>query len=232
MQAVYPVLTKIEPGTDSHGRANGLVLRSVAWVIIPVAVVVSALGAPLIHIVYGEKWLAVVPLLPWAVAEASLVAIAYAAYMLLLASQKQRFCLLSDAWVLAGTAASILLFVPLGLKYYLMGLIAVQGVTLILILFWLYHHRAATIPGMVSALIWPSVASACALVLCEGAARLAGADRTKLAIVAAYGACFVAGYVSILRLMVGAQLGELVRHFPYGGRLSRLLLLPQGRLAA
>src|SRR5206468_4815589 len=52
-QAVYPVLTKIEPGTHAYSRASALLLRTVGWIVVPLGVLFAVLADPLVKDVYG-----------------------------------------------------------------------------------------------------------------------------------------------------------------------------------
>ena len=57
LQSLYPVLTRIEPKTPSYERACRLVLSSVSWIVIPLAVVCAILAEPLVLLIYGDNWL-------------------------------------------------------------------------------------------------------------------------------------------------------------------------------
>src|SRR5207245_6652046 len=114
LYALYPMLARYEPASPSFCRVTGLVLRSVAWVVIPLAVILSILAEPVVKTVYGAKWLQVIPLLPWCMSFGVAAAMGHAAYMLLLASQKPNWCLALDCATVAGIAINVFAILPLG----------------------------------------------------------------------------------------------------------------------
>ena len=68
---LFPMVTRFLPNSREFQRAGGLVLRAAAWTSIPAAAVLGVVAGPLVRILYGTRWLAAVPLLPWALALAS-----------------------------------------------------------------------------------------------------------------------------------------------------------------
>ncbi len=225
MQTLYPVLTQIEPGTPTYARASGLVLRSVAWVVIPLGVLFAILADPVIRVIYGGKWVEVIPLLPWAMVAGAAGAIAHVAYMLALANQQQKRCMLSDLWMLVGTGVCLVWLLPKSMGMYLIGLAVMQMVALMLMLVWLYVDQAIVVTEVVSALIHPLVAALGAFMMCEGVRRWMGGEVHDVWTVCAYGVSFSLAYAGVLRCLFAPQLGELVRYAPGGHRLTRLLLL-------
>src|SRR5262249_37253071 len=225
LQAVYPVLTKIEQSTTDYNRASGLILRGIAWVAIPVAAIFAILADPVIRIVYGSPWLGVAPILPWAMASGAGSALAYSVYTLLLGNQQQRSCLLSDLCFLAGSAASLLWLLPMGTRSYLMGQTAVQLITTVLGLSLLHRARAITWKEAIGAFAWPLLATVSALLICEALRLSMGVNLTGFWWPLGYGAVFGVAYIGLLRFLFARQLGELVSQFPAGQRLTRLLAL-------
>lgn len=225
LEAIYPAITKIEPRTDAYRRISALVLRCVAWIVIPVGVILAVTAGPAIRILYGDKWLEAIPLLPWTMAAGAAGALAYTAYMLLLANQQQKRCLLSDLWVLVGTGVSLLWLLPKGTRAYLLSLTLIQLVALVLMLGWLYRDQAITLTGMVGAIVQPVVATVVAFGLCEAIRRHGEGSINSIGIALAYGAAFSLAYLAVLRLLFAPLLRELVGYFPGGYRLTRLLML-------
>src|SRR5262249_41562676 len=219
MQSVFPVLTKIEQSSDVYNRASGLLLRSVAWIVIPMGVLFSVIADPVIRTIYGEKWVDVIPLLPWAMAAASTGAISYAAYTLLLANQQERHCLAADLCAFAGTIIALVCLVPKGLTSYLSGISFVQLLSLSICLLWLGRARAITIKGVLTAIVLPLVATALTLSICEGF-RIYVVNIKGFWTALTYAMAFSATYVAILRLLFAPYLGELVGYLPGGYRLN------------
>ncbi len=61
--ALYPVITHVEEQTERFQRISGLVLQSIAWVVIPIAVFFSLEAEKIVRLLYGSKWLDVITLL-------------------------------------------------------------------------------------------------------------------------------------------------------------------------
>jgi O-antigen/teichoic acid export membrane protein len=226
--SVYPVLTRITPRTDGYRRASALLLRAVAWTVIPLGAICGVTAAGLVTLLYGERWSAVAPLLPWAMGAGALAAIIQPAYALLLAHQRQDRCLAADAWRLAGTGAVLLLCLPFGIVMYLAGLAMVHAVSLGLILYWLHDDAAVSADGVVSALVPPIVAAGAGL-LAVAAWNVMLASPMSSIVGGVIGRAGVLGivYVLSLRILYRRPLDELVGYLPEGRRVRSLLLLPR-----
>lgn len=225
MQAIYPVLTKIESDSDAYNRASGLALRSVTWTVMPVAVLSAVLAEPIVRIIYGDQWEAVIPLLPWAMVSMAAGAIAHVVYMLMLANQQHTFCLLTDLWMLLGTGITLIWLLPKGMGAYLVGSGMIQIIALLFIASRLFNERAVVFTVISSAIIRPLATAIGAFVLCESVRLWMGVDVQYFWSVCVYGMGFSVVYVGILRLLFASQLGELVRYLPGAHRLNRVLVL-------
>jgi O-antigen/teichoic acid export membrane protein len=230
IQAIYPVLTKIEPGTSAYARANNLILRSVVWVILPVGLVLSAVAEPLIRVVYGVKWFSAVPLVPWAIAATCIGAIAHVSYMLLLAAQKQKHCLVIDSGMFLASFLALIFVLPHGLIAYLIFLAALQTTKLVLILLCLNYYEAASIKKSAGAILFPAVAASLATLTCEAVRRLGPGGTLTVFQSLMYGLVFSLVYLSVLRLLFAAQLNELLSYAPHSRYLARALGLPGNSL--
>jgi hypothetical protein len=124
----------------------------------PLAASTAWLADPLVRLLYGSRWLDVVPLLPWAVTGIALAAIAQTGYTLLLAHQQQSGCLAADVWRLVGTTAALAGLAGIGLPAYLAGMAGVHAVSLTLILWLLRTGDAVSVRGLAEAIV-PAVIS-------------------------------------------------------------------------
>ena len=223
-QAVFPVLTRIAPRSETYRRASALYLRAVAWLVAPLAALAALLAEPIVRLLYGTAWLDVVPLLPWATAVAALMAVMQTGYALLLAHQQQRRCLKVDAWRLAGTVIALATLTGAGLRAYLMGMAGVYLVSLGLVLYWLHDDLAVTRRALVAAIAPPVIATAAAAagVVMVRAVEPAGVPTFAASAVEAVVLAIV--YVVVLRLAFPGAMAELVRELPERRRISRLLL--------
>jgi len=225
MYATYPILTRLNPNPENIARVNGLVLRIVAWVAIPVPAIFSVLAAPVVHSVYGQRWLEVIPLLPWTMLGGVVIALAQTANGLLLAQQEQTRCLVADLIVLAGTVAMLFLVLPRGVKAYLIGLAAVQLAALSLMSVWLCLGKVLKPTGIMHAVVPPLVSAGAAYLLCQRALVALGADVSTFVPAAIYGIGFGLVYLAVLRLLFAQPLREIVHYLPARATIGRLLVL-------
>lgn len=226
--AIYPVLTRVEGGADNALRVGGLVLRTVAWTVLPVAVCFGVLAQPVVETVYGAKWMGVVPLLPWAMAYSALASLVYVGYMLLLARQRQQKCLVADVLSLAGTGLSLWLALPHGVVAYLMSIVGVQLIIMTLLAFWLHECHAVAWRGVGAALLPAIISSGVAALGATALLRFTfGFKPDNFWHAMEWGVVFLPLYLVVLRLGFLNQLSALVHYFPARDRIGRLLLLPQ-----
>jgi O-antigen/teichoic acid export membrane protein len=211
--AIYPVLTRLAPGSQSYQRASALYLRAIGWTVIPAAFALALVAGPVVSLLYGAAWLAAIPLVPAATAGAALGAIAQTGYTLLLAYGRQGQCVVADAWKLAGTVCALAVLLPLGPNAYLLGLCAVQAAIGGIVLGFLWQGRAVTATAIISGTI-PAVV---------GAIFAALAMRTTPAWLPAQLLAFAVVYLATLRILFAGPFAELVSHLPQATRVSRWL---------
>ena len=226
MEAIYPALTKVEPGTPGYRRASALVLGCVTGCVIPIAIVLGIAAEAVVNLIYGDKWLAAVALLPWTMAAGAIGAIAHACYMLLLGNQNEKLCWRADLLQLTGTALSLIFLLPRGVQAYLGGLVTTQGITLILLLRYLCRQQAITFAEIRNAIARPVSAGIGALVICRLARQTVnGSDDPTLAVTIVFAIAFGMIYLALLRILFQPMLRELVSYCPGSKHLHRLLLL-------
>jgi len=226
MYAIYPALTRLESEIVSVARVNGLVLRIVAWVVIPLGTVFSALATPVVLTVYGERWHDVIPLLPFGMLYGAMAALSETANTLLLSRQRPRLCLIVDIVVLVGTCTMLVWVLPLGAKYYLGSLAMVHGITLGLMTYWLLRIGALSHTAVVAAVVPPTITSALAYFVCDFLRHTRLIEVNQFWAAVAYGVLFSLLYLFCLRLIFSRSLSEIVPHLPGSVILSRLLVLP------
>lgn len=223
MSALYPVLARIPPRSEAYRRGSALVLRVVAWLVIPIATLVSLLADRIVGTLYGTRWMSVIPLVPWAMAVGALLAVVQAAYSLLLAHQEPRKCLYADVWRLAGMAAGLLIALPFGLPAYIGSLIIVHGVAFGLVTFWLAQSGGVDLKGIVSAIVPAAAATVLSAIAAEVTRALLLRDMPAIPLMAIYGIVFGGTYLGSLRLFFAPLLHELVGYLPEARRVNRLL---------
>jgi O-antigen/teichoic acid export membrane protein len=222
---LYPLLTRLEAGTAAYRRANGLVLRGIAWTVLPVAILLSSIGGPVVKLVYGRRWEAAIPLLPLAMATSALTAVQQTLSVMLLANRQQRRCLISDIVLMCGSVLCLLFLLRRGVAVYLAGIVLTQTISLLLMLFWLVSDRVIDARILWTALICPIGAAVAASLLCRRFAPDASPALLQSAHVAAVILIFSLVYIGLLRIALPQSLSELLTYFPGGPVFRRALLL-------
>ena len=224
LEAVYPVLTRVNPDPQNISRVNGLVLRLVTWVAVPMAVVLAALATPVVKI-YGPKWLDAIPLVPAAVVLAAAITLAQTANTLLLAANQIKRCLVADTLLLLGSVAALLLALPHGVVMYLLGVAMAQFTVFALMLFWLVQVCGLSGKGIINALFPALVGSASALGVCYVLASFVHMNTDMFWMAVAFGTIFWLVYLTVLRFGFPTQLRELMFYVPGRKYLNRMLML-------
>ena len=223
MYAIYPILARSGAGSGAH--IGSLIFRLVAWTVVPIAVCFAVLAGPVVGTVYGKKWLAVVPLLPWAMAWGVGASLSHAGYMLLLARQQQRRCLFADALFLCGTGVALALALPFGTRAYLMASAILQFLVLLMMVQWLFQLEALTSSGLVSAFLPTITASFLAAVAAVAMLRFLNLAPSTFVTAAGWGIIFALSYLLSLRLIFVRELSDLISYFPARKQMNRLFLL-------
>ena len=227
MYTLYPVMTKLEPGTDEYRHASSIVVRGVTWFAVPVTVVVVLLAAPFVHVVYGGKWDDVVPLVPAAAILGGVGAVFYVVYMLLLGHNEERRCVIADILELIGTLIALALLLREGLIAYLCGLLVVRLLVLAFGISWLLSCRGIDRQELSKALFPALAASGLAYAVCQSVVIMTDLSAQEPVIAMAYGILFVITYTLSLRLFFANVLVELLNYLPASRMIGRVLFVGQ-----
>ncbi|MBZ5589433.1 MAG: oligosaccharide flippase family protein [Acidobacteriia bacterium] len=219
---VYPVLTRQEASSPAFRRASGLMLRGVAWIAVPIALVLSLHAAPVVHTLYGGKWDAVVPLLPAAMLENAVRAVAFTLYFVLLGALQHRRCLIQDALMLLLVLGALAVGLPGGPGRYLLLLAAAEAVGGALMLAWLLRDRTLEPRDLVAAFVPPVLAGAIGYAAYRAVA-VAAAPGPVLLGAALTGTSFLLAYGLALRVGFPTKLAEMLHFLPGGGTVARML---------
>ena len=223
MYTLYPVMTKLEPGTDDYRRAGSAILRGVTWFTVPVTVVLAVVAVPLVNVVYGGNWDDVIPLVSVAVVLGAVAAVFYIMYMLLLGHNEARRCVSADCLDLAGTLAALALLLREGLIMYLVGLLVVRVLVLCYVTFWLLSCGGIDRKELSHALFPAIISSGVAFTVCWGVVGMTdGMVQTPIAAVV-YGLSFLLVYVVSLRILFRHVLAEFVNYLPGNRTIGRVL---------
>lgn len=225
LQSVYPILTRLTPGSPPSTRASGLLLRIVSWVVVPLSALLSLSAGVVIHLVYGTQWSEAVPLLPWTLAGGVAAALAYAAYTLLLANQVTGFCLKLDLLGLGGTVLCLLALLPRGVIPYAASLGGLQVLITTIALLRLLRLSYLTAEGLFAALVPSLVSSIAAFGISYSALQFVSAGVPSPLMTSAFAACFVLVYLLCLRLAFSSGLREVLDLLPCNAGITRLFLM-------
>jgi PST family polysaccharide transporter len=185
----------------------------------------AQLAAVIVKLIYGDKWLEVIPLVGWSMALAAAGAIYFTLYKLLLAHEQQRQCLWTDALLIAGTVMSLYFLLPSGLIGYMQGLLVTQIVLVIVAVFMLRSGRGIDAGAVMQALAAPVIGTICAsVVFLYDATHVAG-ESAELLIIGVQVVLFVVIYTVVVRILFPGSLRELVSYMPQRKFLNRTLLL-------
>jgi hypothetical protein len=165
----------------------------------------------------------VVPLLPWAMLAAAVLATVHVAYYLLLGNQQQRTCLAADVWRLLGVSTALAVALPFGVLVYLKALVVVHTVTLLIVLRALIASNGLDRRDFVTAVGPAAVAAMTAGAAAWTAQDALGADTAAIPRLLIVGAVFGTTYLAALRALFPTALRELVAQLPYADRLNRTL---------
>jgi O-antigen/teichoic acid export membrane protein len=224
-QSLFPVLTKLDPGSGRSSRASTLLICSVAWTTFPAAVIVSVLASPVIRTLYGTRWSGAIPFIPWALAAGAVTALTQTSNMVLLANLQQKRSMWIEAVTLAGTAVGLMVLAPRSLKLYLMGTVVAQGGAFLLIMAWLYRSRSIDLSGIANSVILPAISVTATFLGMESLRALLGFSTESVGGAILYGAAFSAIYLLLIRLTSRQQCREIVSFLPGRSYLERWLVL-------
>ncbi len=226
LAAIYPILSRIDGNAHDSAYIGGLILRTIAWVSIPIAIVFSALAEPVVNTVYGSQWTQVSALLPWAMAWGALSAISHATYMLLLAKQQTRKCTHLDFCMLIATGATLMGILPYGLTAYISILAVSQLAASFTMMSWLVPLNALSWRGVWDAFSPPVFAGLPAWLLSNIFANYIFGSRLSPVVFAVFwGFSFCIIYIVIIRLLFIRQMMELIIHLPGRKILSKFLFI-------
>jgi O-antigen/teichoic acid export membrane protein len=233
LYSIYSVLTRVNPDPANVTRVNALVLRVVAWVTIPAAAFSSLLAAPLLLAVYGEKYTAAIPLLPWAMLVGAAIALGNTANQLLLSKNKLKHCLAADILLLVGTLFALVFALPGGLQTYLIAVASLQVVLFALMVVWLIQGQCLNFSGVKNSLLPAFTATGIGVLAVLALEKFGGVNPAQLFFTGTWGAVCGAGlcgvvagmtYLVVLRAAFTPQLRELAGYLP-GGKIARRILI-------
>lgn len=224
MMSLYPVITRAEQRSDRFQRMAGLVLRGVCWTTIPAAILLALCAEDVVALLYGPKWHAVMPLLPFAAVGVALSGIGTTLSSLLLASNAVKASLLIDLISACIAVALAFWLVPISIKIYLVGLAGHGLIVLLLTLVTLVAKSGIARTAILPAFLPTLLACAGATLAVEGVRLLQAGQGVLELRLAVEAVAFFAAYSLIMRIGFPGAVSELLEVAPGGQRIRRLLL--------
>lgn len=223
-QSLYPVLTRIEPGSARYREASTLLFQGMAWVLIPLAVLASILAHPIIVTLYGDQWTACVEFVPPLMFIGVLAAFGRIGYQLALAACAERRCLAYDVLRLILTIAALALW-PFhqSLTVYLWTVGACEALCSAMLIAWLCASNAASAEKLlengVPVLVGLAFASMTVIPMWDQIDGL----RLFSPVTLGTSAAFIGTYLVILRVLYPVRMQRLVEVVPMSSHLSQIL---------
>lgn len=121
-QTLYPVLTRAEASSERFRRFAGILIQGVLWTSAPAALFLGLEANNLVRLLYGEKWLEVIPLMGVASTLLALRGLHITMNQIMLANLQQRACLRLDLAAAISMMIVIFATVYLGPFIYLCAL--------------------------------------------------------------------------------------------------------------
>ncbi|MGF1520810.1 MAG: lipopolysaccharide biosynthesis protein [Leptolyngbyaceae cyanobacterium] len=131
ISSLFPYLCEVRENVQKFQARYLGSLKTIALVVIPLVTLQASLAPFYVPVVFGEKWLAAVPILSIICLSAIPMAFALAAYQLLNAADKIRITLIWNAFYTILFAIAILVAVQWGILWVAVAVLLCQGLTLI-----------------------------------------------------------------------------------------------------
>lgn len=223
--ALYPIITRTEPGSERFRKISGLVLRSIAWVSIPIAILFSMEAHAITTLLYGKKWDSVVEILPWSMFVGATQAIGSCVYSLLLANEARKQCIRSDVFAMIMVVTCVLMMMPVGMKQYLVGLGLVYTVVNVVLITLLVRTRGIETGSLLFSLLPPLLAGASGALAAHYLQKKLGVSLPLILQVMITGMAFGLVYMGVIRQLFRRELLELLDYMPAGHLAKKVLVL-------
>lgn len=226
---LYPILSKLERGTQQAREASGLLLRASAWIALPPATLLILEPEAAVLIVFGSGWVEVAAFLP----VAALICVGrvglQALTVIVLTGIGPRIVLYAQLSLLAGYVAGL---APLLLS----GEVLAYAKTIAVV-------YGGVCTGLIALLVGRGVLALSAvlrtLAACAASGSLAAVTWWQLVpaisgldtvwqFVGAAGLC-ASTYLAVIRVIDAGALRDILYYVPQGRRLGMLLFLPPAK---
>ena len=233
-QSLYAVLTRAEASTDKFRRFSGILFQGVLWASVPAAAFMGLEADRLVRLLYGQKWLNVIPLMGVAAALLALRGLHLSINSIMLANLQQKACLRLE-WASAVSIMAVILSTAfLGPQIYLRALGAHAALVLLGTTFFAVRGGAIAAGHTVRVMGSCLIATAIAIGTVIGLPNVVIGPPLLSTVMslAAHGIVFGAIYTLALRLLAPKEMELLLGALPLPERLERaarmILKVPRG----
>jgi O-antigen/teichoic acid export membrane protein len=225
-QTLFPVLTRAEASSDRFKRFAGFLFQGVAWTSVPAAAFLALEADRLVILLYGQRWLAVTPLMAAAAVLLALRGLHATMNQIMLANLQQKACLRLE-WATAVTMLAVILSTAfLGPKSYLVALTVHAGLVL------LGTSYIAVKGSAIAAARTIRIMGSCAFAVLTATLAVALLPSQKIEAEPAsmimtlliHVAIFGVSYILVLRLLAASEMVALIEASPLPGRVQAIVL--------
>lgn len=222
---LYPLITRAEQGSERFQKIAGLILQGVCWTTIPISVFIFTHVNELVLVIYGPKWQEVGPIMIYAILGVALNGISSATSNLLLANNQAKSCLIIDIISVSLAIGLALLFIPIGIKSYLIAS-AFNGLfILILTLVNLVMTNGLSKIALINGFIPVCISSIISIVMVRCFHLIFDIEKYQIFSLIVDIIMFITTTIFILRILYKKILYEFLRELPGGTRISSIINL-------
>ncbi|ORE91079.1 polysaccharide biosynthesis protein [Stappia sp. 22II-S9-Z10] len=223
--ALFPVLTRAQASSERFRRFAHLLLTGVVWTSVPAAVFLACEADAFVALLYGPKWSAVTPLMPYAAALLALRGLYLTLRDVLVANLQQRASLRIDllaALTLIGVALTTPAF---GMRVFLAAFILQTGAMMVTAATVAVHGGALAFADLVRPTIVGILAGAlgASAIVPLPPVEASPVGPAAIAALLLRAIVFSVVVVAVLRIGAKATLALLLEALPLPSRLGRLL---------
>jgi PST family polysaccharide transporter len=217
---LLPILAAAHGDPARRLRVGNLLLCLIVWSQVPLAVCLTLLAAPAVGLLYGQRWVGVIDLLPFASAFEFVNAVQALFIPLLIAVAATRARLVCDAISLV-SATVALGGLAFGLSAYILALTAAVVVPTLYVGYAARREGWIDVRGTREAVVPALTAGVLAMLAAWPIwQRINGTIEAIVSVMV-----FVSVYILVLRVAFSTQLDELVSVLPKSGLFRRVLWL-------
>lgn len=225
LYATYPVLTSIDIKSEQYKKALNTLVIIIMTFIIPVAVIFSFNAESIVILLYGSRWIAVIPLLPFAIIIVSLAALNNTFNTIFLSFYKQNLLFIISIVNLCINIFLLVLVLNKGIIFYLAGLILLQLLLLISYLILTSNYKLIELRFILLKfieLIGIALISYLPILLIT---EYAGYNQNEIQIVGIL--FYLIFYLILLRLFMKKILLIILNYLPFKDKIKKYFLVKE-----